>query len=47
AGAALSDVDPESLLADDDGAGAHRLRLVRSYCREALERASAAPTEHQ
>ena len=44
--AALSDVDPESLLADDAARGAHRLRLVRSYCREALERASAVTHVH-
>lgn len=44
--AALSDVDPESLLADGETTGTHRRRLVRSYCREALERASAAPAEH-
>ena len=44
--AALSDIDPESLLGDDEATGTHRRLLVRSYCREALERASATPAEH-
>lgn len=40
ADAALGDADPETLLANDAAAGEYRLRLVRSYCRRALERAA-------
>ncbi|GGN20882.1 FAD binding domain-containing protein [Halarchaeum nitratireducens] len=37
ADAALADVDPASLVVDDAAAGRYRRRLVRSYCRRALE----------
>lgn len=40
ADAALRDVDPDTLLANDAAGGQYRLRLVRSYCREAIERAT-------
>lgn len=40
ADAALRDVDPDTLLANDAAKGQYRLRLVRSYCREAIERAT-------
>ena len=39
ANAALADVDPETLLANDAAAGEYRLRLVRSYCGRAIDRA--------
>lgn len=47
AGVALRDVDPETLLANEAAAGRHRRRLVRSYCQQALERASVAPGVNQ
>lgn len=47
ADAALRDVDPETLVANEVADGRHRLRLVRSYCQQALERASVAPTANR
>ncbi len=42
ADAALQDVDSDTLLANDAAEGQYRLRLVRSYCREAIKRATTA-----
>ncbi|ELY63311.1 FAD binding domain-containing protein [Natrinema versiforme] len=47
ADAALRDVDPETLVANEVANGRHRLRLVQSYCQQALERASVASTANQ
>lgn len=41
--AALRDVAPEALLTNDAAAGEYRRRLVRSYCRKAIEQATADP----
>lgn len=47
ADAALRGVDLETLVANEADSGAHRLRLVRSHCQKALERASVAPAVNQ
>lgn len=47
ADAALRNVDPEELVGNEAADGQHRLRLVRSYCQQALERASVAPAVNQ
>jgi carbon-monoxide dehydrogenase medium subunit len=44
---ALRDVDPDTLVSSEAADGEHRLRLARSQCQEALERASMAPTTKQ
>lgn len=41
ADAALRGVDPGELLTNRAAAGRYRLRLVRSYCRRAIDRAVA------
>ncbi|GAA0303202.1 FAD binding domain-containing protein [Halarchaeum salinum] len=43
ADAALSDVDPASLVVDAAAAGRYRRQLVRSYCRRALKQTTASP----
>lgn len=39
---ALQDTDPATLMANEAAAGRYRLRLVRSYCYQALEQATAS-----
>lgn len=40
AATALREADPETLLANEAASGTHRLQLVRSYCEQAIDRAS-------